>query len=505
MESNIDEISPLRLENETDESEIKLDMVQLRSDSMTKWKILLYGCISWISVFHTTFCVSAIQEEISILLSLSDVEFSLLSTVILSLTAMIAAPFATEIVNRFLDHNIYYGVIFGNGVICISQLLFVIIISMSNTIENRHITVSMCFIARSIAGFGIGINFSCLNALQSIWFSKSKYVSMAAQIMDLSIETGAALAKYTYIGIYNINNEMYQPFLISVGLSIFATLGAIFAEHDEIAFVNDTNSKFNINIGKDEYTQTEDESGNYNLGIVNRLKRLCTCQLRDNLTLLWISIMSFGIAVGFYSTMYSQTEVSFIHKFNLTDFEAEIVLATLPLCKIVTGPLCGWINAKLISYISNKGVKQDEDTHPKTEKYIEQETVKMFAVSCVIGTLLFIACGLIYILSNEQDNNNGINISQPWIFIVCFSFADSIYFGSAYAMIYVLTPTQYTSLFNSIMSMVTYLFIAILSCLFEIMIQFFGYDLAWLLISLLVVISGSLQVIILILIDITQF
>ena len=184
------------------------------------------------------------------------------------------------------------------------------------------------------------------------------------------------------------------------------------------------------------------------------------------------------------------------NKFNLTDFEAEIILATLPLCKIVTGPLCGWINAKLIAYISKKGVKEGED--------IDQETVKMFAVSCVIGSLLFITCGLIYILSNEQDNSNGINISQPWIFIVCFSFADSIYFGSAYAMIYVLTPTQYTSLFNSIMSMVTHLFVAILTCLFEIVIQFAGYDLAWLVISLLVI-SGNLQAIILILINITQF
>ena len=182
MQSNIDELSPLQLDNERDEAEIKLDMVQLRSDSTTKWRILLYGCISWASLFHTTVCVSAIQEEISILLSLSDVEFSLLSTVILSLTAMIAAPFATTIVKRFLNDNIYYGVIFGN-----------VVISMSNAIENRDIAVSMCFITRSIAGFGIGINFACLNALQSIWFSKSKYVSMAAQIMDLSVEAGAAL------------------------------------------------------------------------------------------------------------------------------------------------------------------------------------------------------------------------------------------------------------------------------------------------------------------------
>ena len=494
-----DEIVALRPKDGLNDQE-QVDLVQLRSDSSTKWKILLYGCISWVSVFHSTFCISAIQQDMSNLLVLTDVEFSLLSTVILAFTAMIAAPFATKIVNRFLNESIYNGVIFGNILICIAQVIFVIIMFVSTIINNKYTVLSFLFLTRAIAGFGIGINFSYLNSLQSIWFAKSEYVSMAAQIMDLSIEAGASTAKYTYIAIYNINNEMYQPFLISVGLSICATLGSIIAQRDEINFIKHVKSSFGGDIDT-KYTKSDDDNDNINgnnghddTSIIGTMRTLCDrYELNNNITLLWICIMSFGISVGFYSTIYSQTEVSFIHKFNLTDYQAEVILATLPLCKIVTGPLCGWINAKLIVLVS-----QDETS---SQKDIDRKTLRLFAVACVIGSILFIICGLIYIFSSQENNSNGLNIAAPWIFIVCFSFADSIYFGSAYSMIYVLTPTQYTSLFNGISAMLSYLFTGALTCLFEVVIQFGSYNLAWVFISLVIFVSTVLQTVIISLLD----
>ena len=536
--AEFDEAAPLRSESN---ASTPLNLAQLRSNSDRKWKILLYGCISWMCLFHTTVCISAIQEDISNILSLSDVEFSLLSTVILALTAMMTAPFATAIINRWLDDSIYHGVIFGNVVIFISQIMFVIIISVSHEMDKNglgNIALLLCYSTRIIAGFGIGINFSCLNSLQSIWFSKSEYVSIAAQLMDLSIEAGATVAKYSYIAIYRINNQLYQPFLMSVIICICAIICSIMAKRDELEFINNINKKFNTDIDNlmlISYTRTESKDNNSNsnsnsnsatpwpnshsddINIVNRLSIICKWKLKDNVTLLCICILSFGIASGFYNTIYSQTEISFIYKFNFTDYQAETVLATLPLCKIITGPLCGWINAKLITYIIN----DHEDRHNQHGHYnqhdhhhhheheerkdehdinsnieIEKKTITMFAIGCIIGAILLVVCGLIYILSNQENNSQGLNVAQPWIFIVCFSFADSIYFGSAFSIIYVLTPTQYTSLFNGIAAMANYLFIALLTCLFEIVIEFSSYDSAWIFITLLAVISGLLQAII---------
>ena len=504
FDSNFDEAAPLRSESA---ARTPLDLAQLRSNSDTKWKILFYGCISWMCLFHSTVCISAIQEDISNIMSLSDVEFSLLSTVLLALTAMMTAPFATAIINRWLDDSIYHGVIFGNVVIFISQIMFVIIISVSHEMDKNglgNIALLLCYSTRIIAGFGIGINFSCLNSLQSIWFSKSEYVSMAAQLMDLSVEAGATIAKYSYIAIYKINNQLYQPFLISVTICIVAIICSIIAQRDEVEFINYINKKFNIDIDDlmlISYTHASNSNShsnsNSNLNsnsddIKNKINILCTWKLKDNITLLCICILSFGIAVGFYNTIYSQTEISFVYKFNLTDYQAETILATLPLCKIITGPLCGWINAKLITYIINN----DNNDNSDQDDEIEKKTVTMFAIGCIIGAILFVVCGLIYILSNQENNSQGINIAQPWIFIVCFSFADSIFFGSAFSTIYVLTPTQYTSLFNGIAAMASYLFIALLTCLFEIVIQFASYDSAWIFITLLQVVSGLLQAII---------
>ena len=496
-----DEIVALRSKDDLNDHE-QADLVQLRSDSSTKWKILLYGCISWVSVFHTTFCVSAIQEDMSNLLFLTDVEFSLLSTVILAFTAMIAAPFATKIVNRFLNESIYNGVIFGNVQIFIAQVMFVVIMFVSTKINNKYTVLSFLFLTRTIAGFGVGINFSNLNSLQAIWFAKSEYVTMAAQIMDLSIEAGVSIAKYTYIAIYNINNDMYQPFLISVGLSICAILGSIVAQRDEINFIEYVKTSFGGDITLDtKYTRSDDnDNGNDNnrydddSSIIGTMRTLCDGnQLNNNLTLLWICMVSFGISVGFYTTIYSQTEVSFSDKYNLTDYEAEIMLATLPLCKIVTAPLSGWINSKLIVSAS-----QDEIS---SQKDIDKKTVRIFAIACLIGSVLFIICGLIYIFSNQENNSNGLSITAPWIFIVCYSFGDSIYFGSADSMIYFLTPTQYTSLFNSISAMLSYFFTGAITCLFEVVIQFGSYDLAWVFISLLIFVSTILQTIIISLLD----
>ena len=124
---NREEIQPLKAGDEELEAWATSDsgnnnaaskLQQLRSDSSTKWCMMTCVCISYLSLFHSSVCVSAIEEKIIDLFDITLSEFGLLSDSILLLAGCPAAFFTPQII-YLLNNNIYHAMIFGMYYICL--------------------------------------------------------------------------------------------------------------------------------------------------------------------------------------------------------------------------------------------------------------------------------------------------------------------------------------------------------------------------------------------------
>ena len=421
-------------------------------------------CICWGSVLHSTVCVSSIEAKIIDAFNLSYTEFALLSNVVLTIAAIFGSFFVPFIIN-LVNKNVYSAVILSNMLIVIGQTLLTIFfwllpVNNSNSNHASEIRIGL-YLCRFVTGFGCGMCYSCLNSLLSIWFAKSQWSSMAAQCMDLAIELGNASARYTYIVFYDINQQFYQPFILSICVGLLGLAGSIFAWWYEKEFIK---SFSNGSASGDTDTGVD---YNYLSKNVIKLCKNTLCSYNCNNLILWMLLISFGICYGNCYAVFTQTELAFVKKYNITDYQAEIILGTLNICKFATGPICGFI----------------------VSKYIPIDSIKHLSFGCIIGSMLFVICGLLYICSDSVNSSNTIGLSNPmpWIFIVCFSFADSIFFGCAYPIIYKLTPIELTSLINSVNAAMFLFQIIFQSYMFALIAQLSDYDHAfWFLASLAV-------------------
>ena len=405
-----------------------LELSQIeRKDTKIKWLLLANLCTIWMATYHCIFSISALQTTLMNDLSLDNTQFALLTSIVF-LFAMLSALFTPWIINII---GIYWCLIFASFICIIGQSIFIMGIFFK--------TQTYLYFGRILIGITLGIDDVAVNTTNSLWFAKSKWVSMAFLLLSQTLEIGSVTARYCIIPLRNIRNSLIDPFILGIALGILSLISSFLMLYlDRIYLKNsDLVQRFKIH-GFD----------------MNRIKNMVNFErdfglIRQFSLKLWLIIIFITLGFSNIETFVSQMTNVFVDKYNMTEWNANLLLSSTTVVGAVLNPFWGWIAFKY------------------------SWTLPWFSVlSQIVGIIGFWLFAFVH-------NDIGL-----WVGIILFVLSMEWYFSSAFAELYIICPVHLLSVANSI-NAAMYLFGAVVETyLFGQIADIAGYQWSLIMISI---------------------
>ena len=149
-------------------------------------------------------------------------------------------------------------------------------LSLTTQVHKTALLASL-YISRGIIGIGVGITGTAAWALASLWFGKPNHSSTSGIVLVMVIDAGVLLARYFIVSIYDINESLYQAFLLPICVSFVVTIGTMTLDINEKAFEKQLVLKYSstqddINIGININTNTDNtDIGNNTIKSGNKI------------------------------------------------------------------------------------------------------------------------------------------------------------------------------------------------------------------------------------------
>ena len=155
-----------------------------RGNTYIKWFILALSVTFWMSGYEYLLSIATLETTILNKLNMNNTRFATSSS-ILFFIAILGAFISPYITNKY---GLYWTLIISVLFIIIGQLLFTFGIELILYIDKINTTFifnySLLCMGRGLLGFGIGIQDVSVSAIATLWFGKSKWLSLSLMILS---------------------------------------------------------------------------------------------------------------------------------------------------------------------------------------------------------------------------------------------------------------------------------------------------------------------------------
>eukprot|EP01084_Bolivina_argentea_P044710 82262_1 len=361
----------------------------LRSKSSEKWMILFVTCSIWIASYYCILCMSALEDETVKAMNLSETEFSLLTAISFAI-AMLSSLCTPYIIKQI---NLYNAMLMSSTCLTIGQIIFIVGIYFKN--------IYICYLGRVFIGIGYGIDNVTISTSINVWFSKSEWLPFALNAIYSTYEVGVLISRYTMIPLYNINNQLFVPYLLGVIFGIIAVTSCIVMIVTETRFLK----RFNI-----QSTTSDELDADF-----RKMKDI-------NLTC-WLLMVLIVIGWSSTDTLYSQYTLPFMTVFSINEATTNILLSIGAVYALTIGQIWGWLVTKLgfLSY-------------------------------WLMAAFLFTSLSLSMLFSYDIHSNVLNGGIMMWIVTIFYVMGIQYFNASAFTCLYTVCPLELTSLITAVSS-----------------------------------------------------
>ena len=430
--SEINDLTPLMHSNGSDDklqhelpNLMELSQIE-RSETSIKWYLLINLCTIWMTAYHCIFNISALQTSLMTDLSLDNTQFALLTSIVF-LAAMLSALISPWIINRT---DIYWSLIWASLTVIIGQALFILgLFLMIHTNQSYLYSIGyfLLYFGRALIGIALGIDDVAVNTIYSLWFGKSRWVSVAFITLAQTLEIGSITARYCIVPIKNIRNSLLDPFILGLAFGALSLFSSFWMLYLDQVYTKQSNLIYQICPGNhknnDRINQGQNEVQQQTFKMIT-FERDFTSLTQFSVKL-WLIIIFISLGWANIETFLSQMTDVFVNEYKMTEWNANLLLSTTSVVGVVLNPFWGWIFG----------------IYPISVPYFEIAS----QIAGIISLLLFAFI------------NDYIGL---WIGIVLFILNIEWYFASAFVELYAECPVQLLSVANSI-NAVLYLLAAI--------------------------------------------
>ncbi len=409
---------------------------QERSNTYIKWYVIILACTLWSSTYNSVLSVSALETSMRSELSMTNTQFALLTTV-LFFSAIFTALLSPFITNKY---DIYWTLIIASFCVILGQTIFtvgiecILYLHLQNT-SNYYI---LLYVGRAFIGFGLGIENVSVSTIASLWFGKSKWLSLAVMILSQTVDIGIVTARdvlapiKTDIGKDNLARPFYFGIVFG-GISLISSFLMLYLEKVYIR-----NSKTFQN--NDKYKNVNLTKLDQNFGLIKEFPAH-----------IWLCILFIMIACSLCETYSTQMTDAYVYTFKLSQWNADLLMSLTSFCGVIGCPLWGIIVSKYggLTYFA----------------MISQ--IAMILSSFILGYQLFIG--------HEIENNKYL-LYLAWSSMIGFVLSQEWYIASGFSMLYSNCPVYLISVINSV-NAVLYLFGGVITTyLFGLFADLYGYE-----------------------------
>ena len=389
----------------------------LRSESKTKWKIAIYVSFSWFTCYHCLVQVSALEETLIDAYNLTDVEFSFFSTI--ALFFAIFSAFLTPHIAAKL--NIYMSLIIAQTILVISQIIWTIGCSLTlHKPLSQPVILLIFYTNRILFGISLGITDVSLISVIDIWFAHSVYSPIATQISIVFLNIGSLSARYILSPIYQLNDELYQTGLVSLSIAVIGLISTLILRNNEFVYRSEEVSS--------QWQYDTIPHSTHNTVIKLRVSYHKLSQISG---ITWTIMVYISFIWGNGDTVSSQLSEPLIDKFNMTEWQANLVLSLINVMTIVLSPIVAWIMYKYDYY------------------------TYWMIISPILQAVSFFVYVLADNVSADDDDENGGGLSNitAWLIVILFVLGNVGSYGSSFPALYETARVDLISLVNGVNAM----------------------------------------------------
>eukprot|EP01083_Nonionella_stella_P017790 49854_1 len=381
-----------------------------RGETSIKWKVLLWLTTLWIGSYHCILSVSALQYKMMNIFHLTDVQFSLYTSVVFGLGALISL-FCPYIVGQI---NIYNTMTLSSVVVFAGQITFICGLYLFSSDHIRRVpSIIIQYIGRAMIGVGYGIQNATVYTTLNIWFQDSKWLQFAMSVISATFDLSIVTARYFILPLYRVTDDnLIAAYSLGLVLALCSIVGCLMMKRYENMYQKGTYLPIAT---QDTHTKAT------NALDVQLDSDLRNMQYFSGTT--WLLIMYIVIGQSAIETYLTQFTLPLMIAFNITDEYANLLLSIPGIESLTLSLVWGWVMSRY-GYVS----------------YYLIGSMSFLFLS-VIGVL-------IYGVSNSADGNYAV----AWISMVCLSLGIEFFFLSAFASLFMVTPIQYSALANSMAS-----------------------------------------------------